>query len=112
VAAACEGDTYFHDKAATFVGVISLQSGDAAVHFDIRAGRVRAGADWPADTTVGVRGSAADWKPILDGLPGGFHRAWREKRLDFVAKPAALMDGYLVLYQLGERVVDMSRAPR
>jgi hypothetical protein len=110
IAAACEGDAFFREKASAFSRVISLQSGDAAVHFDIREGRVRSGADWPPSTTIGVRGTAADWAPILDGLPGGLHRAWREKRLDFVADPAELMDGYLVLYQLGERVVAMSGA--
>lgn len=82
------------------------------MHFDIRAGRVRSGTDWPAETIIGVRGSADAWTPILDGLPGGLHRAWREKRLDFVGQRAALMDGYVVLYELGERVVELSGAPQ
>lgn len=112
IAAACEDDTYFREKAADFNGVISLQRDDAAVHFDIREGRVRSGVEWAADTTIGLRGTIADWEPILNGLPGGFHRAWREKRLEYVGSSPALMAGYLVLYQLGEWVVAVSGVPR
>ena len=106
VAADCRDDSFFLEKSESFVGRISLQSDSAAVHFDIRPAHVESGAGWPPDTTIGVRGTAADWRPILDGLPGGLHRAWREKRLEFVAEPAVLMDGYLVLFQLGERVAE------
>ncbi|TYK43087.1 hypothetical protein [Actinomadura decatromicini] len=71
-----------------------------------RAGDGRDGADLKQ---IRIAGTAAEWKPILDGLHGGLHRAWRYHLLRFEGDPVALLDLWKTIWRLGDALADAYR---
>ncbi|TMR04935.1 hypothetical protein ETD83_07765 [Actinomadura soli] len=71
-----------------------------------RAGDGQDGADLKQ---IRIVGTADEWKPILAGLHGGLHRAWRYHLLRFEGDSVALLDLWKTIWRLGDALADAYR---
>jgi len=55
-----------------------------------------------ADSLVSIRGSSDDWRPVLEGLRGGLHRAFRHRLLTFEGDAVAMLLLWKTIWRLGE----------
>ena len=48
-----------------------------------------------------ITGSNENWNKILNGLPGGLHRAFRHRLLEFSGDPIIMLSVWKTIYRLG-----------
>jgi hypothetical protein len=72
--------------------------------FVVAEGHVNLADDhvWSADPLVSIRGSSDDWRPVLGGLRGGLHRAFRHRLLVFEGDAVATLLLWKTIWRLGE----------
>jgi hypothetical protein len=58
------------------------------------------------DPRVRIRGSSEDWRPILQGLRGGLHRAFRHRLLAFEGDAVATLTLWKTIWRLGEALAE------
>ena len=61
------------------------------------------------DPQVRIRGSSEDWQPILRGLRGGRHRAFRHRLLAFEGDAVATLTLWKTIWRLGEALAEAER---
>jgi 3-hydroxyisobutyrate dehydrogenase-like beta-hydroxyacid dehydrogenase len=58
------------------------------------------------DPQVRIRGSSEDWRPVLRGLRGGLHRAFRHRLLTFDGDAVAMLMLWKTIWRLGEALAE------
>ena len=58
------------------------------------------------DPRVCIRGSSEDWRPVLRGLRGGLHRAFRHRLLTFDGDAVATLMLWKTIWRLGEALAE------
>jgi 3-hydroxyisobutyrate dehydrogenase len=58
------------------------------------------------DPQVRIRGSSEDWRPVLLGLRGGLHRAFRHRLLTFDGDAVATLMLWKTIWRLGEALAE------
>jgi 3-hydroxyisobutyrate dehydrogenase-like beta-hydroxyacid dehydrogenase len=58
------------------------------------------------DPQVRIRGSSEDWRPVLRGLRGGLHRAFRHRLLTFDGDAVATLMLWKTIWRLGEALAE------
>ena len=58
------------------------------------------------DPQVRIRGSSEDWWPVLRGLRGGLHRAFRHRLLTFDGDAVAMLMLWKTIWRLGEALAE------
>lgn len=109
----CAADPYFVEQAQGFDARIWLRRDGETGWLQISAAdgagtsaiTVTTGDGEPDSWAVGIAGTAEQWEEIWSGLPGGLHRAWRQKLLEFFGPEEALLAHYPMVWQLGELMV-------
>lgn len=110
-------DERFGTWARWFSARVVLRRGDEVVWLVFRHGNVVAsGRSEPDDLagtgqstpTIALVGDDHGWAQVLEGLPGGLHRAWRQQLIQFDADPVDVLRNYRAIWHLGEVMVEIS----
>jgi hypothetical protein len=51
-----------------------------------------------------IRGQSEDWRPLLKGMQGGLHRAFRHKLLAFEGDAVAMLTLWKTVWRVGESI--------
>ena len=72
--------------------------------FAVAEGRVNLTEDRASSTgpLVSIRGSSDDWRPVLGGMRGGLHRAFRHRLLVFEGDAVTTLLLWKTIWRLGE----------
>lgn len=97
-------DPIVASNARWYRATLTLVCDDEPWHFAVAEGRVnltddRVSSEGPR---VSIRGSSNDWRPILGGLRGGLHRAFRHRLLAFEGDAVATLILWKTIWRLGE----------
>lgn len=101
LAEALEADGAFRREAAAFTGRIGLGIDAERGWLAIHGGAVPAVGTDQETATIDIVGDAAAWEDVLRPVPGGLHRAWRHRLLQFRGDDAVLLRHYKMIWQLG-----------
>jgi hypothetical protein len=74
--------------------------------FGVREGRMALEADerLREQPEILIRGRSEDWRPLLRGLQGGLHRAFRHKLLTFEGDAVAMLTLWKTVWRVGEAI--------
>ncbi len=110
VAARLNADSVVASNARWYRATLTLVCDEESWHFTVAEGRVNLTDDHALSTApvVSIRGNSDDWRPVLRGLRGGLHRAFRHKLLVFEGDPVAMLSLWKTIWRLGEALSEVS----
>lgn len=90
---------------------LTLVCNDRSWDYRVANGRVKLVEDGGSsrDPQVRIRGSSEDWQPVLRGLRGGLHRAFRHRLLAFEGDAVATLTLWKTIWRLGEALAEAGR---
>ncbi len=94
-----------------YTATLTLVCDDRSWDYCVADGRVKLVEDGGSsrDPQVRIRGSSEDWQPILRGLRGGLHRAFRHRLLAFEGDAVATLTLWKTIWRLGEALAEAER---
>jgi hypothetical protein len=74
--------------------------------FEVREGQITLEAnERPREQPeILIRGRSEDWQPLLRGMQGGLHRAFRHKLLAFEGDAVAMLTLWKTVWRVGESI--------
>lgn len=104
VEARLNGDPVVASNARWYRATLTLVCDDYSWDYRVADGRVKLVEDGGSsqDPRVRIRGSSEDWRPVLRGLRGGLHRAFRHRLLAFEGDAVATLTLWKTIWRLGE----------
>lgn len=104
-------DPIVASNARWYTATLTLVCDDRSWDYRVADGRVKLMEDGGSsrDPQVRIRGSSEDWQPILRGLRGGLHRAFRHRLLAFEGDAVATLTLWKTIWRLGEALAEAER---
>jgi hypothetical protein len=111
VEASLNEDPIVASNARWYTATLTLVCDDQSWDFRVADGRVKLVEDGGSsrDPQVRIRGSSEDWQPVLRGLRGGLHRAFRHRLLAFEGDAVATLTLWKTIWRLGEALAKAER---
>lgn len=107
VEARLDGDPVVASNAKWYRATLTLVCDDLSWNYRVADGRVKlVEGGSPRDPQVVIRGGSGDWRPILQGLRGGLHRAFRHRLLAFEGDAVATLTLWKTIWRLGEALAE------
>lgn len=104
-------DPVVASNARWYTATLTLVCDDRSWSYRVADGRVELVEDGgsPRDPQVRIRGGSEDWRPILLGLRGGLHRAFRHRLLVFEGDAVATLTLWKTIWRLGEALAEVGQ---
>lgn len=101
-------DPVVASNASWYKARLRLACDDESWDFAVADGHVNLtdDVDSSPDPVVLIRGSSDDWRPVLGGLRGGLHRAFRHRLLAFEGDAVATLILWKTIWRLGEALAE------
>jgi len=111
VEASLDEDPIVASNARWYRATLSLVCDDRTWDYRVADGHVKLVEDGSSsrDPQIRIRGSSEDWQPILQGLRGGLHRAFRHKLLAFEGDAVAMLTLWKTIWRLGEALSEVGQ---
>ncbi len=111
VEAGLDGDPIVASNARWYGATLTLVCDDRSWDFRVADGRMKLAEDGGSlrDPRVVIRGGSEDWQPIVRGLRGGLHRAFRHRLLAFEGDAVATLTLWKTIWRLGEALAEAGR---
>jgi SCP-2 sterol transfer family protein len=111
VEASLNEDPVVAANARWYTARLTLVCDDRSWDYRVADGRVKLVEDGGSsrDPQVRIRGSSEDWQPVLRGLRGGLHRAFRHRLLAFEGDAVAMLTLWKTIWRLGEALAEAER---